>query len=412
MKFTAILTCLVLSLTILTHAQGDEGFIYGKVTTRDNNEYVGQIRWEDEEAFWFDHFNSSKPYNQYVKYLPEEAKQRTQKEEITILDDWKIVINKKHFDGDYDHVFVCRFGDIKKIDVHHGDEVTLTFKNGFEYELEGGSNDIGAEINIMDPELGKVTLDWDRIDEVEFMSTPSRLKKSMGKAIYGTVFTEREGEYEGYIQWDHDERISTDVLDGESRDGDFEIDFGDILTIEKIDDESCEITLKSGHTITLGGTNDVDDGNRGVIINTPGFGRVDVDWDEFVRVEFKQSHSASGPGYDNYKTPERLTGSVVDHNDKLYAGLIVYDLDEIWDFEILQGKRNDVEFLIPFRNIQSITPIFNDVSRIKMRDGRKFELEDSHDVSYENYGIIIMQNEEGKDASYVSFREVDEIVLK
>lgn len=412
MKIISIVACFVLSFTILSNAQSDEGFIYGKVITKDNDEYVGQIRWEDEEAFWFDHFNSSKPYNQYVKYLPEAAKQRNQKEEITILDDWKIVINKKHFGGDYDHIFVCQFGDIQKINIHPGDEVTLVFKNGFEYHLEGGSNDIGADINIIDDAFGKVSLEWDRIDEVIFMPTPQKLEKPMGAPLYGTVYTESEGEFEGYIQWDHDERLSTDVLDGENRDGDFELAFGDILSIEKEDAESCKVTLKSGRSITLGGTNDVDDGNRGVIINIPGLGRVDVDWDEFARVEFNITHSGSGPAYNSYSSPKRLSGSVVDKRDKMYAGLIVYDLDEIWDFEILQGERNDIEYLIPFRNIRSINPIFNDVSRIKLKDGRKFELEDSHDISYENYGIIIMQNEKGKNASYISFSDVDEIEFR
>ena len=31
--------------------------IYGTVTTDEDREYTGQIRWGDEEAFWFDFFN-------------------------------------------------------------------------------------------------------------------------------------------------------------------------------------------------------------------------------------------------------------------------------------------------------------------------------------------------------------------
>src|ERR1044071_1360192 len=41
------------------NAQSNEGFMYGKVTTRSNT-YEGQLRWGNEEAFWTDYFNAAK----------------------------------------------------------------------------------------------------------------------------------------------------------------------------------------------------------------------------------------------------------------------------------------------------------------------------------------------------------------
>lgn len=408
LRFTIFL---LLFPTLVSFSQNDEGFIFGKITTDDNNEYIGQIRWNDEEAFWFDHFNSTKLGNEFVEYLPKEARERTEKGSITI-NNWKIITTSHQYTSNHNHLFVCRFGDIAKIEPHFDDEVTLTFKNGYVYELEGGSNDIETDIYILDQEMGKVKLKWDRIKMIEFMATPKNLQKKLGHALYGTVHTERNGAFEGYVQWDHDERLSGDKLDGENRNGEYEIAFGDILSIKKINDESSKVVLKSGRSLTLEGTNDVDDGNRGIIVNIPGMGRVDIDWDEFDYVEFDTDYKKSGPGYDSYETPQRLAGTVKEETDQISAGMIIYDLDEIWDFEILQGDMDEIEYLIPFRNIKSIMPIFDDASRIKLRNGEKIELEDSQDVSERNTGMIVMQDDKGKDAIYIPFDEIDEIEFK
>ena len=52
----------------LTNTHADL-FIYGTITTADNQKYTGQIRWGKEEAFWFDYFNSSKPTNDNLELL-------------------------------------------------------------------------------------------------------------------------------------------------------------------------------------------------------------------------------------------------------------------------------------------------------------------------------------------------------
>ncbi len=50
------------------------------------------------------------------------------------------------------------------------------------------------------------------------MPTPHKLEDKFGEPLYGTVET-YDGTYSGYIQWDHDERIATDKLDGDAEDG-------------------------------------------------------------------------------------------------------------------------------------------------------------------------------------------------
>jgi len=66
----------------------------------------------------------------------------------------------------------------------------------------------------------------------------------MGDALYGTVDF-YGGELTGVIQWDHDERLSTDVLDGDTRDGDVSIEFGNLASIER-DGSGSNVVTKSG----------------------------------------------------------------------------------------------------------------------------------------------------------------------
>ena len=242
-------------------AQSDDGFIYGKITTWDNNTYKGAIRWGDEEVYWSDMFNSTKTSNENIKHLS--------RRERKLLDKHSNSINFLGFNfhktkismDDHEHVFVCQFGEIKTINMDRGERIKVEFKNGEMFDLKGGSNDIKTEINIFDEEIGKIELDWRKIEKVEFMKTPSKLKNKFGEPLYGIVDT-HFGEFTGFIQWDHDERLSTDELDGENKDGDVEIKFGNIKSIEREGRKGCTVKLKSGRELYLEGSNGVKPGER------------------------------------------------------------------------------------------------------------------------------------------------------
>lgn len=401
----SILILLFASSTTL--AQNDEGFIYGKITTVDDNEYQGEIRWDDEETFWFDMFNSTKPENEYLIYLSDRELDDLQDRNSSWFENWdflEINISKE----DFSHVFACQFGDIKKLKITGSNSVLLYFKNGDKIELKGGSNDMGASVLVLDESLGELELDWDRIDEVVFMPTPSKLESKLGDALFGTVTTERNEKFTGYIQWDHDERISTQELDGEIRDGDISVAFGKIKSIEKYSSGSL-VTLNSGKEYYMKGTNDVNSGNRGIIVNIPGMGRVDIDWDEFEKVEFQQDHKRSGPAFDDFVVAP-LKGSVLLENEQKVSGKIVFDLDEALDCEVLQGEYNDIEYLIPFRNIKKIQVKNYKYSKITLRNGEELLLGEAHDVSYDNYGVIVFPSED--EFGYIPYHEVEEIVFK
>ncbi|MCF8302374.1 MAG: hypothetical protein K9I94_03785 [Bacteroidales bacterium] len=389
-------------------AQDHSGFIYGTITTVDDDVYTGQIRWDDEEAYWFDFFNSEKKGNEYLRYLSREDMEYLEKRDESWEGLFDLIRVESH-NEDFNHIFECTFGNIQTMEFTGRKSVRLTFKNNREMEVSGGSNDLGTTINIYDEEMGEVGLDWDRVALVEFLPTPNGFRSHWGNAIYGTLYTETGNEFAGYIQWDHDERMSTDKLDGDHKDGDISIPFEKLLSIEKTN-RGCDVVTTSDKEFYLKGSNDVNSSNRGIIVNVPGLGRVDIDWDEFKKLELDPDHQQSGAGYKDYGIPYRLEGTVITENGDNYSGYIVYDLDETWDYEILQGEDKDMEYSIPFKHIKEIIPKNYEYSRIVMRDGKQLILGESHDVSDENYGILIAVNKEGYE--YVPFVEVDKLVFK
>lgn len=411
MKIVSVLATLLFATILFgiepIKAQSDEGMIYGKVTTIDNNTYQGAIRWGKEEVFWFDYFNSTKLSNENLKYLSRGDKD--------ILDRgsnrgrsgsfWFFNVDVYNYNNDYNHTFVCQFGEIKSIEILRRERVRLVLKNDNIVNLEGGSNDIGAKVNIYDEELGKIALNWSRVEKVEFFTTPEKLEYSFGKPIYGTVIS-TEGEFTGYIQWDNDERLTTGRLDGDNRDGDYSIEFGKIRSIEKTG-RGCDVTLKSGREIYLTGSNDVNSGNRGVIVNVPDFGRMEIEWDEFDKVVFDDDVKYFGVAYDEFPEPLPLAGTVTTIDDESISGMIVFDLDEAFDYEILQGEYNGIEFSIPFRNIKKIIPKNYNYSKVELRNGQKLLLGDSHDVTDRNQGALIFIDNENQ--VYVPWENIEEI---
>ena len=390
----------------------DQGFIYGTVSTIDGKEYKGQLRWGKEETFWDDIFNSSKEENDWLRYLDR--------------GDYKYVRNNRNNDDDdggnwigswtniwsddysnHTHQFAIRFGDIDKIQITGRDDVEVTFKDGKEWDLEGGSNDVGATISVFDPEIGQIKLDWGRIDEIKFMDAPNTIKGKAGEPLTGTVET-RKGTFTGLIQWDHEECLSIDKLDGDTEDGDVSIEMGNIASIEK-DGRGSTVTLKSGRKLYLWGSNDVNDENRGVIVKDPAIGKVKIGWDDFEMVTFDDKPKGSGPAYKDYGKPAALNGTVVTENGEKLSGRIVYDLDEEYDFELLDGQDDDIEYAIPFRNVKSVKIKNFNYSSVTLRSGKILLLGDGQDVSDKNDGMLVFTSE--GDPTYVPWDDIEEIIF-
>jgi len=400
---------LVLVALVTTGIYGqDQGFIYGEVSTIDGNKYEGQIRWGKEEAYWHDIFNATKTSNEHFKYLSSsEKKDATQRDWGSI--DWRIISIWSDEYSNVLHQFSCRFGDISSIEVTGRNRLMLTLKDDSYMELSGGSNDVGTSVHVMDSELGEVKIRWDRIDRVVFKETPKKLSERFGKPLYGEVETRQNGKFEGYIQWDHDERMSQDKLDGKSKEGNMSIAFEKIAKIRN-EGNSSYVELQSGRSMMISGTNDVNTGNRGIIVSMDEVGRVDIPWNEFKEVTFEES-KGSGQSYRSYGKPSKLEGKVVTQAEVEYTGIIVFDIDEALDIELIQGKDDQVEYIIPIRNINKITPRNYNYSTVELRNGSKVLIGDSQDVSERNSGVLIFEKG-AKAPIYVAWKKVSEIIFE
>ncbi len=375
-----------------------QGFLYGKVSTRSGSTYEGRLRWDDEEAFWGDHLNSSKEERPYLDEIPELERRRREPIEIlgiTIGHRWENVHGGRST--------AVRFGDLKKIEVRRRGEAVLTLKNGSELEVEG-SGDLGGDIVVWDQEIGRIEIDWRKIETIELLPTPADLEVA-DRRLHGTVET-AVGTFQGYIQWDRDECLSSDKLDGESTDGEVAIEMGKIRTIERRGRSASRVVLTSGREMVLEGTNDVDSDNRGIFVEDERYGRVLVDWDVFERLELTDSES-SGPRYEDFEPAAPLAGKVTDVDGKSYDGRIVYDLDESEAWEFLDGERDDVEYHIPFALVAAVEPQGDRSSRVILASGEELELEDSADVDEDNDGVLVLPGE--GEPIYLAWKEVRRI---
>ena len=378
-------------------AADPQGFIYGKITTRTAT-YEGRLRWGDEESFWGDHFDSVKEDRPHAELAP--RRDRDRREPIKIFG---ITIGMRWDDASDGRSLIARYGDIREIEVRGDDEAILHMKNGSEVEIDGGSNDVGGKIRVWDREIGQIDVRWDRIEKIELLPTPADLEVAEHR-LFGTVET-RVGEFTGFIQWDKDECLSTDKLDGESSDGDMEIEMGRIRIIERHTRDSSRVVLTSGREFILDDTNDVDSGNRGIFVEDPRFGRVLVKWDAFERLTLEEPET-SGPSYADFEPAKPLKGKVTGEGGEVHEGRIIYDLDESETWEILGGDRDDIEYHIPFALVAAVIPEGPSASRVVLVSGEELELEDSSDVGDDNDGVLVLG---GGEPVYMAWNQVRRI---
>jgi hypothetical protein len=403
-----LLTALTVSFAWAASAQ-DEIFIYGTVTTIDDQTYTGSIRWGKEEIYWTDMFNASKERNENLDLLSRDEIDYL-KDRSTSSNDWVMRNVSWNWDNwNYDNSFVHQlavpFGNIKSMEPISRSDVMITLQNGQEIEVDGdGYNDIGTKVRVNDNELGVIEISWSRIERVDFSATPKKLENKYGEPLYGTVKSDI-GEFTGYVQWDHDERITTDKLDGDTDDGDLSIAFGKIASIEREGYSRSYVTMKSGRELELHGSNDVNSENRGIIVTVDGLGRVDIPWRDFDMVTFTDAPSAA-TSYGDFKNQSELTATVTTTNGDTHKGNLIFDLDESYDFEVLNGQDDDIEFEIDFKNISEITPKNYNYSKVTLKNGRSFVLGDSQDVTDDNDGVIVMK---GKEPIYIPWDKVENI---
>ena len=228
--------------------------LYGTLTTRRGDEYTGYVCWDIDELFTRD-------------ILDGDLKGRRRK---------------------------IKFGKIQSIERYSSSGATVILNNDDELLLRG-TNDVDDDnsgIIISDLGFGQVIVHWDEFDRLDFHEPSEPLTYAQfdgGHELRGTVFTEDGEEYTGTIRWDDDEEYSWELLDGDYRDVEFDIEFGLIKEIAKKSYRSSVITVWDGRTFRLRGSNDVDEDNKGIFITTSDGEEIEVDWEDFERVEFARN---------------------------------------------------------------------------------------------------------------------------
>jgi hypothetical protein len=224
--------------------------------------------------------------------------------------------------------------------------------------------------------------------------------------LHGAVETDA-GTFTGFIQWDLQECLSTDKLDGESADGDMSIEMGRIARIERRSRRASTVVLRDGRELVLEGTNDVNDDNRGIVVEDARFGRVEVPWQEFRSLTLDPP-GGSGRGYDDYRLAGALRGVVETRDGARHKGRLVLDLDEAEGWEMLDGSADDLDYAIPFGRVASLEPRGRLGTDVILDSGFEVRLEDSHDVSEDNDGVVVLG---ASGETYVPWAKVQRITL-
>jgi hypothetical protein len=235
---------LVEFLPVPPGARPPEARLYGTLTTRSGQSFTGRIGWDMDEIYADD-----------------------------ILD------------GDsHGHRQKVPFGAIARITQDGSRAARVLLRSGDEVTLDG-TNDVNAEnrgITVSDPALGQVKVDWSDFDALTFAEAPAgadAVRFDGGRPLSGTVVTQSGEELRGAVRWDDDEAATWEMLNGSAGGADFEVEFGQIARIEKIG-RGALVTLKDGRQLELTGSNDVNDENNGIYVDT-GNGVRKVSWEDF-----------------------------------------------------------------------------------------------------------------------------------
>ena len=110
--------------------------------------------------------------------------------------------------------FMARFGDIARIEAH-GRQVRVTLKSGTVFDLDRfAASDFDDGVRVWDGRRGVVDLDSLRIRTIELL--PTAPLAAAPDRLHGTVRT-RQGDFTGFVQWDREECVGSDELDGQHR---------------------------------------------------------------------------------------------------------------------------------------------------------------------------------------------------
>jgi hypothetical protein len=353
---------------------GAGGEIHGTIYLRGDASYTGPIRWDKNEAFWDGTLDAKK--TEVLEEVDGGFKLN--------LFGWKLGGGPEtRTIGS----LAIPFGHLREVHRRPDGEAALVLKNGYQYVVRcTSSTDLGSglrELIVEDAERGPIELTWNAVLMVDFSQGPGPGKDA--ERLHGTV-TVGAAELTGFIVWDRDETLAGDILDGEENGEDRKIPFGEIREIEPVSGGS-RVVLKDGREMVLGGTNDVDRGHRGVVVFLSHLGSAEVAWENVRGVTFTDPPPSRR--YADFDGGRRLRGTMRSTAGDSYSGEIVWDQDETFTWETLDGEANAIEYAVQFDKIRSVTPKGPASAEVRLTNDDVLVLSGSNDVSDSNRGVTV-----------------------
>lgn len=164
------------------------------------------------------------------------------------------------------------------------------------------------------------------------------------------------------------------------------VKFAQIKKIEK-KDKGATVTLHSDRQVFLYGSRDVSTSNKGIVVMDPQGGNVLIEWAAFKSVNFHGQKTEID--YNTFVRPKRIYAQVFTTDESVLKGNCTFDMDEEWNFELLEGSLNHIHYQIPFHYITSIIPKNESQSKVKLKNGKSLSLSGENDVTAKNWGLII-----------------------
>lgn len=390
MRARILLGCALAS--ILGAAAGDDGGqLYGTVVLRDGGEVSGALRWDGEEVLWIHHFNGRKAGTYDLDQLAARDREailgRLPGPQLEI--NGRVVELARWLGGGGElkpQQFGIEFGAIAEVVPGGRDRASIRLRDGSVIEAEGGSNDLGdPDLEVLTGDGARRKIDWDDVERIRFAPAPAGSSR-FPTHLYGRVETEI-GAFEGFVEWDNDERRADERLDGEVDGVDEEIAFGSIRSIAK-EGTGSRVILVDGVSKLMTGTNDVNAENRGIIVTGPEFGQVDIPWSAFQVVTFGRAPDDL-PRFQDFAQVGPLRGTAIARDGNRLTGAVVFDLDQAHQGESLEGRAGGVLYRIPLRLIAALEPLDHRSTRVELRSGAEVVLGVRNDVTEDNSGLVV-----------------------
>lgn len=389
-------------------AAGDEpahpSLLYARVTTVDGQKYEGRIRFGgNQEAFWGDYFNGAKQDNPWAAYVSA-AQLPQQRDPIELFG---LEIFERSSPIDLKRLFMARFGDLARIEAA-GRDVRVTLKNGTAFDLgRFEASDFDDGLLVWDPARGATRLDSLRVRLIELLPAPA--SGSAPDRLHATVHT-RSGSFTGFVQWDRELCLGSDTLAGRTPQGDQNLPFSSIRSIARRSADSALVTLLDGRQVPLSGRTAAGDGNRGVYVDDPRYGRVLVSWDAFESLDF--TPAPAGPAYTDFPPGSPLLGEVSTRDGRRLSGRIVFDLDESETTETLDAPSKGIDYTLPFGLVSSVElPGPAQPARVTLHSGERLDLQPSGDLGPNNAGLLVFTGDRPQP-EYVRWSAVSQIRLQ